>query len=153
MAAYSSFLHSVQTGFGAHSTSYKIGTWGSFPGEKAAGAWSSPLIFMHCRGQEWWNYTSTPPYIFMAWCLIHQSQGKLTFYLPSRHNQPAVNPQTPFHKYCQHKNGRWNSVSSSQATLNYHINNVSYICLHVHPNDTTEKERDQWTSLPCLTWN
>jgi hypothetical protein len=22
------------------------------------------------RGQEWWNYTSTPPYVFMEWCLI-----------------------------------------------------------------------------------
>jgi hypothetical protein len=22
------------------------------------------------EGQEWWSYISTPPYVFMAWCLI-----------------------------------------------------------------------------------
>jgi hypothetical protein len=24
-----------------------------------------------CRGQEWWTYTSTHPYVFMPWCLIN----------------------------------------------------------------------------------
>jgi hypothetical protein len=24
----------------------------------------------HERVQEWWSYSSTPPYILMAWCLI-----------------------------------------------------------------------------------
>jgi hypothetical protein len=31
-----SLHHRVQTGSGAHSTSYPMGTWGSFPGGKAA---------------------------------------------------------------------------------------------------------------------
>jgi hypothetical protein len=35
--------HSVQTGSGAHSASCPMGTEGSFPGNKAAGAWSCPL--------------------------------------------------------------------------------------------------------------
>jgi hypothetical protein len=26
--------------------------------------------FIWCRGQEWWSYTSTPPYVFMTWCLL-----------------------------------------------------------------------------------
>jgi hypothetical protein len=36
-------LHSVQTGFGTHTASYPMGTGVSFPGSKAAGAWSLPL--------------------------------------------------------------------------------------------------------------
>jgi hypothetical protein len=32
------FLPVVQTGSGVHSTSYPVGTGGSFPGDKAAGA-------------------------------------------------------------------------------------------------------------------
>jgi hypothetical protein len=35
-------LYSVQTGSGAHSASYPMGTRGSFPGGKAAGAYHSP---------------------------------------------------------------------------------------------------------------
>jgi hypothetical protein len=38
-----SLHHRVQNGPGAHPDSYPIGTRGSFPGSKAAGAWSSPL--------------------------------------------------------------------------------------------------------------
>jgi len=33
-----SLRHRVQTGSGAHVASYPMGTWGSFPGRKAAGA-------------------------------------------------------------------------------------------------------------------
>jgi hypothetical protein len=38
-----SLLHVVQTGSGAHPASYPMGTGGSFPGGKAAGARSWPL--------------------------------------------------------------------------------------------------------------
>jgi hypothetical protein len=38
-----SFHHRVQNGSGAHQASYPMGTRGSFPGGKAAGAWSWPL--------------------------------------------------------------------------------------------------------------
>jgi hypothetical protein len=37
-----SLHHRVQIGSGAH-PAYPVGTWGSFPGGKAAGAWSWPL--------------------------------------------------------------------------------------------------------------
>jgi hypothetical protein len=60
-----SFLHSVQTGSGTQPASYPMGTGGSFPGGKAAGAWSWPLTSIQCRGQDRWSYTSTPPYVFM----------------------------------------------------------------------------------------
>jgi hypothetical protein len=38
-----SLHHRVQNGSGAHPDSYPMGTRGSFPGGKAAGAWSWPL--------------------------------------------------------------------------------------------------------------
>jgi len=38
-----SLRHCVQTGFGAHPASYPMATRGSFPGRKAAVAWSQPL--------------------------------------------------------------------------------------------------------------
>jgi hypothetical protein len=39
-----SLHHRIQNGSGAHPASYRMGTRGSFPGGKAAGAWSWPLI-------------------------------------------------------------------------------------------------------------
>jgi hypothetical protein len=66
-----SFLNSVYTGSEVHPTYYAIGTWGDFLGCKAAGTLSWPLTFILGWGQQWWSYTSTPPYILMAWCLIH----------------------------------------------------------------------------------
>jgi hypothetical protein len=41
-----SLPHRVQTGAGAHLTSYPMRTRGSFPEGKAAGAWSWPLTFI-----------------------------------------------------------------------------------------------------------
>jgi hypothetical protein len=38
-----SLLPVLQTGSGVHPTSYPMGTGGSFPGGKAAGAWNWPL--------------------------------------------------------------------------------------------------------------
>jgi hypothetical protein len=38
-----SFHHRVQNGSEAHPASYPVGTRGSFPGGKVAGAWSWPL--------------------------------------------------------------------------------------------------------------
>jgi hypothetical protein len=38
--------HHVQNGSGAHPASYSVDTRGSFPGGKAAGAWSWPLTFI-----------------------------------------------------------------------------------------------------------
>jgi hypothetical protein len=48
-----SLHHRVQNVSGAHSASYQMGTSGSFPGGKVAGAWSWPLTSIWCRGQEW----------------------------------------------------------------------------------------------------
>jgi hypothetical protein len=37
------------------------GYWGSFPRDKAAGAWSWPHMSIWCRSQEWKNYTIHSP--------------------------------------------------------------------------------------------
>jgi len=39
-----SLLHRAQNGSGVHPASYPVETRGSFPGGKAAGVWSWPLI-------------------------------------------------------------------------------------------------------------
>jgi hypothetical protein len=45
-----------------------------FPGDKTAGGGGGglklPLTYIYRIGQEWWSYSSTPPYDFMPWCLI-----------------------------------------------------------------------------------
>jgi hypothetical protein len=40
-----------QTGSGDQPASYPMGTRGSFPGDKATGAWSWPLTSIYCKGQ------------------------------------------------------------------------------------------------------
>jgi hypothetical protein len=65
-----SLLHSVQTDCENHQASYPMGTGGDFTGCNVVGAWSWPFTSVQCRGQEWWSCTSTPPHVFMAWCLI-----------------------------------------------------------------------------------
>jgi hypothetical protein len=42
-----------------------------FQREKTAEAWNWPLTSISCQSQEWCSYTSFPPYVFMAWCLIN----------------------------------------------------------------------------------
>jgi hypothetical protein len=56
-----------------------VGTRGSFPGGKAAGAWSWPLTSSAMSKNEW-SYTSTPQYVFMALCSA-KAQGQLYLYL------------------------------------------------------------------------
>jgi len=51
----------VQNGSGAHLASYPMGIRGSFPGDKAAGAWSWPPLHLVPRSKNEWNYTSTHP--------------------------------------------------------------------------------------------
>jgi hypothetical protein len=45
-------------------------TGGCFPGVRAAVSWSWPQNSILWQGQEWWSYTSTPPYVFMVWRLL-----------------------------------------------------------------------------------
>jgi hypothetical protein len=64
----------VQTGSGAHPAPYPMGTGSSFPGDKAAGAWSWPLT-SRMRGVT----TPLRQYVFMLWYLgKHRNQLKRT---------------------------------------------------------------------------
>jgi hypothetical protein len=55
-----SVLHDVHTGSGAHPASYPMCTGDSFPGVKAAGAWSLPHIPTSVEVKNTWIYTSIP---------------------------------------------------------------------------------------------
>jgi hypothetical protein len=57
-----SLLHVVQTGSGVHPTSYPMGTGGSIPEGKAAGAWNDHSPQTSAEVKKMWIYTSTPPY-------------------------------------------------------------------------------------------
>jgi hypothetical protein len=76
-----SLHHRVQNGSGAHPGSYPMGTRGSFPGGKAAGAWSWPLTPSSAEVKNAWSYTSTPQYVSMAWCLVKHRDNST--YLPT----------------------------------------------------------------------
>jgi hypothetical protein len=60
-----SLLHIVQTGSGVHPTSYKMG-----PGVKRQGREADHSPPTSAEVKNMWIYTSTPPYVFMAYCLI-----------------------------------------------------------------------------------
>jgi hypothetical protein len=71
-----SLHHRVQTGTGAQTpASYPMGTRGSFPGAKAAEAWSWPL-------------TSTTQYVYMAWCLVKRRDNFTHMYYMPRPSHP-----------------------------------------------------------------
>jgi hypothetical protein len=62
-----SLHHRVQTDSGSHPDSYPMGTKASSLGVKRVP-----------RSKDEWSYTSTPPYVFMAWCLVKR-RDKFTF--------------------------------------------------------------------------
>jgi hypothetical protein len=90
-AGHFSLHHRVQNGSGAQSASYPMGTRVSFPGDKAAGAWSWSLtshLMPMSKNEK--SYTSTPQYAFMAWCLVQHRD--FTFFIES---------------FCDHGNEPW----------------------------------------------
>jgi hypothetical protein len=76
-----SLWHHVQTGSRVCPASYPIGTRVSFPGSKAAGAWSWPLISFECQGKR--MHGAIPPlpqYVFMVWYWVkHRDNFTFTF--------------------------------------------------------------------------
>jgi len=74
---HSLFHHCVQTGSGAHPASYPTGTGVSFPGGKAAGAWSYLVPKSRMRGA----IPPLPPKVFMAWCLVKHGDNFTFSYL------------------------------------------------------------------------
>ena len=63
---YFSLIQCVKTGSETHPSSYKTGTGRYFSGGNAGGWWSW-LNYLNLVPKNGWNYTSAPPYAFMAW--------------------------------------------------------------------------------------
>jgi hypothetical protein len=60
------FLHVVQTRSGVHPTSYPMGKGVLSPGVKRSGRETDHSPPTSAVVKKMWNYTSTPPYAFMA---------------------------------------------------------------------------------------
>jgi hypothetical protein len=60
----------IQTSSGAQPVSYSMGTGDSFPGGKWQGREADHSPPTTAEIKKMWIYTSTPPYAFMAYCLI-----------------------------------------------------------------------------------
>jgi hypothetical protein len=58
------FSRNVQTESGAHPSSYRMGTGVKWPRSEA-----NYLSPSSAKVKNAWIYTSTPPYVCMAWCL------------------------------------------------------------------------------------
>jgi hypothetical protein len=64
-----SLHHHVQNGSGACPASYPTGTTGSSLSVKWPGSEVDDLPPSSTKIKNAWNYTSTPTYIFMVWCI------------------------------------------------------------------------------------
>jgi len=68
-------LHCVQTGSGAHPSSYSMGNRSSYtPGREA-----DHLPPSSAEVKNTWSYTSTTPYVFMVWYFVKR-RNKVTFH-------------------------------------------------------------------------
>jgi hypothetical protein len=83
--------HRVQTGSEAHPASYPMGSSGSFPGYKAAGAWSWPLISIVPRSIIRGAVPPLLQYAFMVWCLVKYRDNS-TSALPDGGKRSASHP-------------------------------------------------------------
>jgi hypothetical protein len=69
-----------------HPASYPMATTDSFPGGKAAEAWS----WSSAEVKNAWSYTSIPQYVFMAWCLVKLKYCMHFSTLPSMLHVPPI---------------------------------------------------------------
>jgi hypothetical protein len=74
-----SLHHLVQNGSGAHPPSYPMSTRGPFLRGKAAGHEADHSPPSSAEVKNAWIYTSTPQYVFMAWCSV-KHRDNFTFY-------------------------------------------------------------------------
>jgi hypothetical protein len=78
-----SLHHRVQNSSGDHSASCPMGTRGSFPRGKRPGREAEHSPPSSAEVKNAWSYTSTPQYVFMAWCLL-KHRDNFTFTLWTR---------------------------------------------------------------------
>jgi hypothetical protein len=71
MKRFFSLLHRcVKTGSGTHSISYSVGPVTVSPGIKGRGREADHSPPSSIAVKKAWSCTSTPPYVFMSWCLV-----------------------------------------------------------------------------------
>jgi hypothetical protein len=77
-----SLHHHVQNGSGAHAAPYPMGTRVLFLKVKRPGREADHSPPSSGEIKNAWSYTSTPQYVFTAWCLVkHRDNFTFTFYL------------------------------------------------------------------------
>jgi hypothetical protein len=79
-AGNSSLRLRVQTSAGAHPTSHPVGIEVSFPEEKAVGCEANHSPPPSVEAKNAWSYTSTVPYVFVAWYLVKYSDNFTLLY-------------------------------------------------------------------------
>jgi hypothetical protein len=78
-----SLQYRVQSGSGAHPTSYPMGTRGSFPGGKSGwGVKLTTQLLLVLRSKMRGAILPLPQYVFMAWCLV-KHRDNFTFIITS----------------------------------------------------------------------
>jgi hypothetical protein len=70
-----SLHHRVQNGSGAQPASYPMTTGGLFLGIKVPGREADFSPPSSAEVKNAWSYTSTHQYVFMAWCLVKQTDN------------------------------------------------------------------------------
>jgi hypothetical protein len=65
-----SLCHRVQIGFGSHTASCTTSTGSFFPDVKRPGREADLSPLSNVEVKIAWSCTSTPSYVFMAWCLV-----------------------------------------------------------------------------------
>jgi hypothetical protein len=84
-----SLLHRFQNSSESHPVFCPLGTRASFPGERRLGREADHSPPSRAEVKNAWCYTSTPQYIFMAWCLV-KHRNNFTFTLQEKYNPNAV---------------------------------------------------------------
>jgi hypothetical protein len=79
-----SLRHRVQTGAGAHPVSSPVGIGDFFAWLKGRGRESGHSCSYIAEVKNALRYTSTPQYLFMAWCLV-KHRNKFTFLLKRKY--------------------------------------------------------------------
>jgi hypothetical protein len=118
-------LYRVQTGSGAHPASYSMGTGGPSLGVKRQGREVDHSLASSAEVKNGWSYASTPPSVFMAWCLVkHRDNLTFTF---------------------------WCRIVSLITNFNYNLIGIS-ICWTILLHVLTDRQFQFFSTMKSVTW-
>jgi hypothetical protein len=90
-----SLCHHIQTGSGAHLVSYPLDTVTIFSGIRRPGS-EVDISHLSIADVNAWRYTSTPPYVFMAWCLVKHRDNFIFTLISDNRDQKIRHIYTKF---------------------------------------------------------